>query len=103
MALTIKNKQQLEKYIENGGDINIQNYLGQTLLHKVIIEDNTELFDLLIEKDVKFLKDITNNTPLHYVKNEETALKLINKGCNFDKTNVYSNVIYKKIISGTHT
>ena len=52
-------------------DINTQNSINRTLLHKSIINDNYELVEILLKKkkhsDIKLLiwKDINGSTPLY--------------------------------------
>ena len=61
----------VQLFINNGANINIQDYYGHTSIHYSISENHIEIFKLLIKYNPDLnLTDIDGNTPLHlYLKN----------------------------------
>ncbi len=102
----VKTTDQLDTYLSKGNDINSQNYIGQTLLHKAIIESNDVMIDhILKQPGVKWLKDINGKTPIYYCNNEQTVEKLMVKGAPFErsvKTNVNCQKVMNKVIRSFH-
>jgi ankyrin repeat protein len=77
----------VKKYLDNGGNVNLQDEPGMTPLHHAVNSDrkgkNFEMVKLLIERgaNVKAIDD-THHTPLHWASNKETAELLIDAGAN---------------------
>jgi len=78
-SFNIKTTEQLDTFIEKGGDINQQNIFGQTLLHKFVLGGNEIMIDhVLKQENVNTnIKDIEGKSPIYYVKDVETAKKLM--------------------------
>lgn len=96
----IKTLDDLDAFLDNGGNINQQNHLGQTLLHKSVINNNTLMIDHILTKTgVKFLKDISGHGPIYYVSDEDTAMKLASNGSSLDiKSNKCCQDTYNKLM-----
>ena len=77
----------VKKYLDNGGNVNLQDEPGMTPLHHAVNSDwkgkNFEMVKLLIDRgaNVKAIDD-THHTPLHCASNKETAELLIDAGAN---------------------
>jgi cytohesin len=77
----------VKKYLDNGGNVNLQDEPGMTPLHHAVNSDwkgkNFEMVKLLIDRgaNVKAIDD-THHTPLHWASNKETAELLIDAGAN---------------------
>jgi ankyrin repeat protein len=77
----------VKKYLDNGGNVNLQDEPGMTPLHHAVNSDwkgkNFEMVKLLIDRgaNVKAIDD-THHTPLHSASNKETAELLIDAGAN---------------------
>ena len=77
----------VKKYLDNGGNVNLQDEPGMTPLHHAVNSDwkgkNFEMVKLLIDQgaNVKAIDD-THHTPLHWASNKETAELLIDAGAN---------------------
>ena len=77
----------VKKYLDNGGNVNLQDEPGMTPLHHAVNSDwkgkNFEMVKLLIDRgaNVNAIDD-THHTPLHWASNKETAELLIDAGAN---------------------
>ena len=77
----------VKKFLDKGGNVNLQDEPGMTPLHHAVNADykgsHREMVKLLIDRgaDVKAICD-THHTPLHWASNKETAELLINVGAN---------------------
>jgi len=77
----------VKKYLDNGGNVNLQDEPGMTPLHHAVNSDwkgkNFEMVKLLIDRgaNVKAIDD-THHTPLHSASNKETAELLIDVGAD---------------------
>lgn len=61
------NDERIKQYLDAGGDINIVDRDGQSLLHWAAKENNEKIVSYLIDKGLSgALQDINGNTPLHY-------------------------------------
>ncbi|MCA9404036.1 MAG: ankyrin repeat domain-containing protein [Candidatus Omnitrophica bacterium] len=78
-------------YLKNGGDVNIKNSDGETLLHTAVQNREWKLADLILDSDPKLdIKDADRYLPIHHAvihKSYSTVRKLIEKGSPVD---VYS-------------
>ncbi len=77
----------VKEYLDFGGNVNVKDEPGNTLLHWAVNEDfqgsHREMVELLIANgaDVNAVDNI-QVTPLHMASNKETAAILISKGAN---------------------
>ena len=77
----------VKKFLDKGGNVNLQDEPGMTPLHHAVNSDwkgkNFEMVKLLIDRgaNVKAIDD-THHTPLHSASNKETAELLIDAGAN---------------------
>jgi ankyrin repeat protein len=77
----------VKKYLDNGGNVNLQDEPGMTPLHHAVNSDwkgeNFEMVKLLIDRgaNVKAIDD-AHHTPLHSASNKETAELLIDVGAD---------------------
>ena len=77
----------VKKFLDKGGNVNLQDEPGMTPLHHAVNSDwkgkNFEMVKLLIDRgaNVKAIDD-THHTPLHLVSNKETAELLIDAGAD---------------------
>ena len=79
----------VKSYLENGGNVNLQDEPGNTPLHRATNADwkgsHLEMVKLLIERgaNVNAIDD-THHTPLHLASNAATAALLIEAGARVD-------------------
>jgi len=77
----------VKKFLDRGGNVNLQDEPGMTPLHHAVNADwkgrNHEMVKLLIDRgaNVKAIDD-THHTPLHGASNKETAELLIDAGAD---------------------
>jgi len=77
----------VEKFLDEGGNVNLQDEPGMTPLHHAVNDDrkgsHLEMIKLLINRraNVKAIDD-THHTPLHWASNKETAELLIDAGAD---------------------
>ena len=77
----------VKKFLDKGGNVNLQDEPGMTPLHHAVNSDwkgkNFEMVKLLIDRgaNVKAIDD-THHTPLHLASNKETAELLIDAGAD---------------------
>ena len=77
----------VKKYLDNGGNVNLQDEPGMTLLHHAVNGNwngtNFDIIKLLISRgaNVNAIDD-THHTPLHLCNNKEIAELLIDNGAN---------------------
>ncbi len=77
----------VKKFLDQGGNVNLQDEPGMTSLHHAVNEDwkgsHLEMIKLLIDRgaNVKAIDD-THHTPLHWASNKETAGLLIDAGAD---------------------
>ena len=77
----------VKKYLDKGGNVNLQDEPGMTPLHHAVNADwkgrNRKMIKLLIDRgaNVKAIDD-THHTPLHMASNKETAELLIDAGAD---------------------
>ena len=77
----------VKKFLDQGGNVNLQDEPGMTPLHHAVNDDwkgsHLEMIKLLIDKgaNVKAIDD-THHTPLHLASNKETAELLIAAGAD---------------------
>lgn len=75
-------------YLKNGGDVNIKNSAGETLLHTAVQNREWKLADLILDSDPKLdIKDADRYLPIHHAvihKSYSTVRKLIEKGSPVD-------------------
>ena len=77
----------VKKFLDRGGNVNLQDEPGMTPLHHAVNADwkgrNHEMVKLLIDRgaNVKAIDD-THHTPLHMASNKETAELLIDAGAD---------------------
>ena len=77
----------VKKFLDQGGNVNLQDEPGMTPLHHAVNEDwkgsHLEMIKLLIDRgaNVKVIDD-THHTPLHWASNQETACLLIDAGAD---------------------
>jgi len=77
----------VKKYLDQGGNVNLQDEPGMTPLHHAVNADwkgrNHEMVKLLIDRgaNVRAIDD-THHTPLHWANNKETAELLIDAGAD---------------------
>ena len=75
------------KFLDKGGNVNLQDEPGMTPLHHAVNSDwkgkNFKMVKLLIDRgaNVNAIDD-THHTPLHWASNKETAELLIDAGAN---------------------
>lgn len=77
----------VEKYLDEGGSVNVKDDPGMTLLHWAVNEDfkgsHREMVRFLLERGAKVdARDDIQTTPLHLVSNKETAELLIKAGAD---------------------
>ena len=81
------NLEAVTKFLDNGGNVNLQDEPGMTPLHHAVNSNwkgtNLPMIKLLIERgaDVKKVDD-THHTPLHLARSKEAAQLLIDAGAN---------------------
>ncbi len=77
----------VKKYLDQGGNVNLQDEPGMTPLHHAVNADwkgrNHKMVKLLIDRgaNVKAIDD-THHTPLHWASNKETVELLIDAGAD---------------------
>ena len=77
----------VKKFLDKGGNVNLQDEPGMTPLHHAVNSDwkgkNRKMVKLLIDRgaNVKAIDD-THHTPLHMTSNKETAQLLIDAGAD---------------------
>jgi ankyrin repeat protein len=77
----------VKKFLDKGGNVNLQDEPGMTPLHHAVNDDwkgkNRTMVKLLIDRgaNVKAIDD-THHTPLHLASNKETAELLIDAGAD---------------------
>ena len=77
----------VKKFLDKGGNVNLQDEPGMTPLHRAVNSDwkgkNRKMVKLLIDRgaNVKAIDD-THHTPLHLASNKETAELLIGAGAD---------------------
>ena len=77
----------VKKFLDKGGNVNLQDEPGMTPLHHAVNSDwkgkNRKMVKLLIDRgaNVKAIDD-THHTPLHMTSNKETAELLIDAGAD---------------------
>ena len=77
----------VKKFLDRGGNVNLQDEPGMTPLHHAVNADwkgrNRKMIKLLIDRgaNVKAIDD-THHTPLHWASNKETAELLIDAGAD---------------------
>ena len=77
----------VKKFLDQGGNVNLQDEPGMTPLHHAVNDDwkgsHLKMIKLLIDRgaNVKAIDD-THHTPLHMASNKETAELLINAGAD---------------------
>ena len=77
----------VKKFLDKGGNVNLQDESGMTPLHHAVNSDwkgkNRKMVKLLIDRgaNVKAIDD-THHTPLHMTSNKETAELLIDAGAD---------------------
>ena len=77
----------VKKFLDQGGNVNLQDEPGMTPLHRAVNADwkgsHLEMIKLLIDRgaNVKVIDD-THHTPLHWASNQETAGLLIDAGAD---------------------
>jgi len=77
----------VKKFLDQGGNVNLQDEPGMTPLHHAVNSDwkgsNHKMIKLLIDRgaNVKAIDD-THHTPLHLASNKETAELLIDAGAD---------------------
>lgn len=79
MALfQVKTIDELNSLVIKGVDINTQNLMGQSLLHKFVIENNTEMIQELLNKNINVkLADVNGKTAISYAKSENVVKMII--------------------------
>lgn len=66
-AIYTNNMPALKEYLTSGGNVNIKNERGMSLLHYSIIFDNPDMFELLLANYINVnIKDARGETPAHY-------------------------------------
>ena len=69
------------KLIEKGGDLNITDYLGNTILHYIIIEKNFNILSIIKNKDVSEnlynVSNLNGLTPLHILIENNTTESIL--------------------------
>lgn len=85
----LKNDETIFNQLLNAGaDIHILNESKFQAIHLASHTGNTNILKKLIEKGADInAKDIRENTPLHFAKNKETALLLLQNGANLTQEN----------------
>ena len=79
----------VKKFLDQGGNVNLQDEPGMTPLHHAVNADwkgsHLEMIKLLIDRgaDVKAIDD-THHTPLHWASSKEAAELLIDAGADVD-------------------
>ena len=77
----------VKKFLDEGGNVNLQDEPGMTPLHHAVNDDwkgsHLKMIKLLIDRgaNVKAIDD-THHTPLHWASNKETAELLIDAGAD---------------------
>ncbi|CAG5126457.1 unnamed protein product, partial [Candidula unifasciata] len=90
-ACSSGDKEEVEKLLQRGADINTANVDGLTALHQACIDDNLEMVEFLVEKGADV--DVCDNegwTPLHATAScafTEIARYLINHNANVAAVN----------------
>lgn len=82
-------KNTVNKYIEQGGDLNVTNEHGFTLLVVACFKDNIEIAELLIKKGVNVDQYFSDGTALHemtYDSNKKMVSFLIENGADVNST-----------------
>ena len=85
--VSARNIAAVKKYLDQGGNVNLQDEPGMTPLHHAVNADwkgsHCEMVKLLIDRgaNVKAIDD-THHTPLHWASNKETAELLIDAGAD---------------------
>jgi len=79
--LSAKNKKDIDTLLKLGNDINTQDYMGLTLLHKTIMTSNVKLLKELINYDKvnPRIKNKQGLTPIFLCKKKEIFDIMINK------------------------
>lgn len=98
-SFTITNQNDLTSFLQKGGDINQQNYLGQTILHKFVIDNNLSMVKLLLANGAKpYIKDINGKNPSFYSMTDEIAYELFKNGAILDTNNQHCRNIKINIL-----
>lgn len=78
-AFSLQTKQDVDNYLNKGGDINQKNIYGQTILHKFSMSNNEEMIDHLVKKGANIqIIDNFGKLPSHYATDPNIAKKLVN-------------------------
>jgi ankyrin repeat protein len=92
-AIKLNDYEKVKTLIENGIDVDIQNWLGYTTLRVVAWEGNIEITKLLIEKGAKLnIQDNDGRTALYYAvsRNDKKLVKLLlNNGVDINIRDKY--------------
>ena len=96
LACNFNQKEMLKKLLKNGINVNIQDFTNEisALMYSVIMNDS-EIFDLLIDKSDISLQDINGNNILHYIiheKNYGFIKKILNKGIDLNVSNIHGSL-----------
>ncbi|WP_333023901.1 ankyrin repeat domain-containing protein [Wolbachia endosymbiont of Pentidionis agamae] len=100
MAISREYTELAEYLIKKGADVNHQNSIGRTLLHKTAEDGNVAMVKFLVEKGARLdVLDKWNDTPLHVAANVqankghlEVVSYLIKEGADVNLTNNYTPI-----------
>lgn len=85
ILFTAKTTQQIDTVIDQGIDINAQDYAGETFLHKLVKTSSTLLDHFLTKLPNVNIRNLMDRTPIFYANDEETIEKLILYGAKFNR------------------